>query len=403
MKPALLFLSRWFPYPPHNGSRIRVYNLLKALRGHYRVTLIAFAEEKVRPEAMEVMQALCEQVEIIPYRPFQPQRLRALLGFFAPRPRFLVDTYRPEITQRMRTLHAQRQYALVLGSQIDMLPYLERVNGTPAVLEELEISTPYDAWRHATHPLDRMRRRLTWMKLCLYLQRVLPHLQACTSVSDVERERIQRVVPAAPPIEVVPNGVDTRHYQGDFAPPEEDALIYNGALTYQANFDAMAYFLREIYPLVRARRPKAHLRITGKTMGVPVERLPLDEGVTLTGYLEDIRPAVARAWVTVVPLRVGGGTRLKILESLALGTPVVSTSKGAEGLDLEDGKHLLIADNPQDFSAAVLRLLEDPELRARLAAQGRARVRQHYDWAQIGEQLLTGLQHVEATHAHHMA
>ncbi|HEB65696.1 MAG TPA: glycosyltransferase, partial [Chloroflexi bacterium] len=162
---------------------------------------------------------------------------------------------------------------------------------------------------------------------------------------------------------------------------------------------AMAYFLRDIYPLVRALRPQVRLRITGKTDGVPVERLPLDEDVTLTGYVDDIRPVVARSWITVVPLRVGGGTRLKILESLALGTPVVSTSKGAEGLALEDGKHLLIADTPQAFSQAVVRLLEDPHLRARLGEAGRERVRQLYDWKQIGEVLRAYLRHIRENHA----
>ncbi len=398
-KPSLLFLSRWYPYPPHNGARIRVFNLLKALSEEYAVDLLSFAEEEILPQHQEALQEVCRRVETVPYRPFQSGSGRALLGFLAPRPRFLVDTYHPEITRQMRTLQAESSYALVLGSEIDMLPYLEAVNDIPAVLEELEISTPYDAWRSEKRFLPRLRRGLTWRKLNFYLRRALPRLDGCTTVSEVERERIRRIAPAAPPIQVVPNGVDTEHYQGNHGAPEPDTLVYNGALTYEANFDAMAYFLRDIYPLVRARRPQVRLRITGKTDGVPVERLPLDEGVTLTGYVDDIRPVVARSWITIVPLQVGGGTRLKILESLALGTPVVSTSKGAEGLALEDGKHLLIADTPQAFSQAVVRLLEDPHLRARLGETGRERVRQLYDWKQIGEVLRAYLRHIRENHA----
>ncbi|RMF44310.1 MAG: hypothetical protein D6755_09300, partial [Anaerolineae bacterium] len=127
MKPALLFLSRWFPYPPHNGSRIRVYNLLKALSKDYRIVLITFAEETVQPQALEVMRALCEQVEVVPYRPFQPQGLRARLGYLAPRPRFLVDTYQPAIAEKIRQVLASRPIAIAVASEIDMLPYLETI------------------------------------------------------------------------------------------------------------------------------------------------------------------------------------------------------------------------------------------------------------------------------------
>ncbi len=398
-RPPLLFLSRWFPYPPHNGARIRVYNLLKALAARYRVDLLSFAEEEVRPEDREALRGICRRVETVPYRAFRPGRGRALLGFLAPQPRFLVDTYQPEIVRRMRALQAQTRYALVLASEIDMLPYL-RAAEAPAVLEELEIGVFHDAWQAERRALPRLRRRLTWWKLSGYLRRALPRLHGCTVVSAVERERIRAAAPAAPPPEVVPNGVDTRAYRGDFGPPQADTLVYSGALTYRANFDAVGYFLRDIFPLVRARRPGARLLVTGKTDGVPLTRLPLGERVALTGYVEDIRPVVARAWAAIVPLRVGGGTRLKILEALALGTPVVSTSKGAEGLDLQDGEHLLIADTPREFAEAVTRLLSDAALREALGRRGQERVRRLYDWERIGAQLNAYLQRIlEGRHA----
>ncbi|NIV37258.1 MAG: glycosyltransferase [Anaerolineae bacterium] len=173
----------------------------------------------------------------------------------------------------------------------------------------------------------------------------------------------------------------------DFGPPEADALVYSGALTYSVNFDAVDFFLREVFPLIQAKRPTVKLSVTGKLEGVPIDRLPANDGLVLTGYLDDVRPTVARSWACVVPLRVGGGTRLKILEALALGTPVVSTSVGAEGLKVTPGVDILIADEPTEFADATLRLLEDPGLRAELAANGRRLVRERYDWDQIGEQL----------------
>jgi glycosyltransferase involved in cell wall biosynthesis len=168
-------------------------------------------------------------------------------------------------------------------------------------------------------------------------------------------------------------------------------LIYSGALTYHANLDAMAFFLRDIFPAIKAKRPSVTLKITGNTQGAPIDRLPLVDDVQLTGYLDDIRPAVAQSWVSIVPLRVGGGTRLKILEAMALGTAVVSTSKGAEGLDVTHGENILIADDPNQFAGAVVGLLSDPALRQSLAAKAQQLVRQKYAWERCAgklEQLL---------------
>jgi glycosyltransferase involved in cell wall biosynthesis len=153
----------------------------------------------------------------------------------------------------------------------------------------------------------------------------------------------------------------------------------------------MEFFLNDIFPQVKASRPEATLRITGRSDGVPLDRLPLGNGAELTGYLDDIRPAIAQSWMCVVPLQIGGGTRLKILEAMALGTPVLSTSKGAEGLDVTPGEDILIADGATEFADAVTRLLSNPALRARLAAGGQRLVEERYSWktcAQALEQLL---------------
>jgi glycosyltransferase involved in cell wall biosynthesis len=146
----------------------------------------------------------------------------------------------------------------------------------------------------------------------------------------------------------------------------------------------VAYFLSEIFPLVRARVPQTRLRVTGRTQGVDLARLPLD-GVELTGYVDDVRPVVAGSMAAVTPLRLGGGTRLKILEAMALGVPVVSTPKGVEGLDVQPGEHLLLGRTPAEFAEAVVRVLQDPALRQALAAQAVTHVRQRYDWEKIGD------------------
>jgi glycosyltransferase involved in cell wall biosynthesis len=197
---------------------------------------------------------------------------------------------------------------------------------------------------------------------------------------------------------VIPNGVDLPLYDGDFGPTEPDSLVFASTLTYKANLWALKFFLAEVFPIVRARRPGAKLYITGRTDGVPLQDLPSHNGVVLTGYLDDIRPRVACSSVCVVPMTVGGGTRLKILEAMALGTPVVSTNKGAEGLGVTTEENILIADEPTEFANAILRLLDDPALQAKLAANGQELVREKYGWDQIGEKLDRFLRQVVLEH-----
>jgi glycosyltransferase involved in cell wall biosynthesis len=242
----------------------------------------------------------------------------------------------------------------------------------------------YDQYATQTQLIGVARYGLTWWKTRRYVAALLRQFAGATVVSDRERDLLQPLAPAHLRLAVVPNGVDTAACSGSFGDPQADTLIYPGALSYEANFDAVAHFLSAIWPRLRTVRPGVRLCVTGRAAPEQIAALPVADGVEFTGYLDDVRPAVARAWAEVVPLRKGGGTRLKVLEALALGTPVVSTSKGVEGLDLEDGRHVLVADTADAFAAATERLLGQPELRARLGEAGRHVVRQRYDWRAIG-------------------
>ncbi|MCB0241298.1 MAG: glycosyltransferase, partial [Anaerolineae bacterium] len=191
---------------------------------------------------------------------------------------------------------------------------------------------------------------------------------------------------AATRVETVPNGVDCAYNRPGIAPVTPGSLVFNGSLTYDANYDAMQVFLSSVWPQLRQEIPSISLTITGSVAGVDLAGLALDSGVSLSGFVEDVRPLVAGAAVCVAPIRQGGGTRLKILEAMALGTPVVATSKAAEGLNVNAGEHLLIGDTAMEFASCVLRLLRDDELRARLARNARQLVEETYEWSQIGAQ-----------------
>lgn len=385
----ILFLSGWYPYPPDNGARIRVFNLIKHLAARHEITLISFSfsPTPVSQEQLDAMMPYCRQVTTLPYKEFEPGRLQALVALLSPRPRSVVDTYSPEMAALVKKASRNSAFDVVVASTERVAPYAPLVKGIPRVLEDIELAVLYDKFANAPNLAAKIRYGLTWWKLSRYTRGLLTQFDGCAVVAEQERDHILDIMPNCHPPTVVPNGVDLEAYTGDFGTSQPDVLIYPGALTYNANFDAMEFFLQDVLPLVRAQRPNVRLRITGRYDGVPVERLPLGNGAELTGYLDDVRPAVAQSWACVVPLRVGSGTRLKILEALALGTPVISTSKGAEGLEVTHEENILIADDPESFAQAVLRLLGNEALRARLSANGRRLVEERYSWEICARQL----------------
>jgi len=246
---------------------------------------------------------------------------------------------------------------------------------------------------------SRLRAYVSWQKAHLYEMFVARRFQAVTLVSDQEVAYLKSMVHnTSCCVDVIPNGVDTSHNCLGLAKPFPHRLVYNGALGYSANYDAMNYFLSDVYPLIKREIPDISMAITGSTDNVDLSGLALDDSVMLTGYVYDVRIPVAKAAICVVPLREGGGTRLKILEAMALGTPVVTTSKGAEGLDVVDGEHCLIADSPAAFARQTLQLLRRTDLRARLVDNARRLVEKKYDWEPIGLQFARLIEEVVETY-----
>jgi glycosyltransferase involved in cell wall biosynthesis len=293
----------------------------------------------------------------------------------------------PEMAQRVKQVAQAWVPDCVVALTFVTAPYALEACEAPKVLDidNFMARMLQEAIPMAESPLGRFRRWLAYRKFLGYERRIYPQFDLCLAVTESDREQVLQQIPLNPEqVILAPNGVDTQHNRLEAAQPLPNSLIFNGALTYSANYDAVAYFLREIFPDILRQVPKARLRVTGSTKGVDLESLRLGGQVELTGYLPDIRPAVAESWACVVPLRLGGGTRLKILEAMALGTPVISTLKGAEGLEVEDGVHLLLAETAGEFAAQVLRVLGSPELRENLRRNAARLVAEKYEWSLIG-------------------
>jgi polysaccharide biosynthesis protein PslH len=377
----LLVLSTWHPYPPDNGARLRAWHLLRALAARHRVRLIVGRQDDAPTELPSELLAPFESVQAVPWQWFTGSGggVRALLD---PVPRSIRETPNPALSAAIDAELA-RKPELALVMQLGMDAYVPETK-VPLVLEEAEVSL----WSHAKGP----RAWLTRAKAYRYWKQRLGRYRAITAASASEADAIRAVLGGnRPPVHVVPNGVDAAHYLRPTR-PIAGRLLYNGALSYGPNRDAVYWFVEEILPKVRESVPEAQLIVTGR---VPDDcrELAQNPGVCLTGYLDDIRTALAEASVCVVPLRAGGGTRLKILEAWAAGVPVVSTPIGAAGLaGSENNRELLIAEDASDFAESVVGLLTDSARRESLASAARTLASSDYDWSVIGERLDTVLE-----------
>lgn len=383
----ILFLSTWFPYPPNQGSKIRAYYLLKALAARHEVALVAFEDVDLDPAWVEHIRQLCPLVEIVKRRPFDASAGKTWLGWLSPRPSAVVAIHSPEMQDRVAQVARSWKPEVVVALTFVTAPYALEVPGVPKVLDidNFMARMLQEAIPMAGNPLARFRRWLAYWKFLRYERSLYPRFDLCLAVTESDRRAVARQMPLqAEQLIVTPNGVDTHYNHLDSVVPIPATLVFNGAMTYNANYDAVAYFLNEIYPQVIRQMPDVRLRVTGGTKGVDLGGLPLDEHVELTGYLPDIRPVVAQSWACVVPLRIGGGTRLKILEAMSLGTPVISTAKGAEGLEVENGVHLLIAETAAEFADQVLRVLRSADLREHLALNAARLVAEKYEWSHLG-------------------
>lgn len=391
-RPKLLFLSRWYPWPVDNGSRLRVYNILKGLAVDFDITLLSFCDDNAPEETPEALLAICKRVETVRWRDYQPSGLRARLALLHPTPRSMVDTHSAEMAARIDAVIDQHDVAI--ASQFNFLPYADAIGRIPALLEELEIGNWHDQRVEADSARAKLRNTLTWGKAASYLRRQVKQFATVTVVSERERQLVADLVSAETPVLVIRNGIDLDSYADVVPQSQPNTLIYTGALTYQANYAAVDYFLRDIWPTVSAELPTTQFKITGRAKGVAWPPVPIDERVQLTGFLPDVRPVLAGATISVVPLLQGGGTRLKILEAMALKVPVVATAKGAEGLHAVNGQHLLIAHNSAEFAQQTLQLLQDAALRERLAHNAYEFVNNTYRWDAILPELTRATHHL---------
>ncbi len=385
----ILFLSITIPYPPTDGGRIRVMNLLKQIAKKNEVTLLALETEPTDREGVAYLHRLGVEVELVPHPPhLPPLTVRTGIRALLKRKPITVARYDlPAFRQKLHSVLAERSFDLVHYEMLHAAQYVVETD-IPSVLSQQNVDS--HIWgRLCEQTWSPIRKLLFWWQkrtFARYERIMSPKFNVVTCVSEIDRDLLQQVCPDLN-IEVIPNGVDTSLYQPNHAAEESATLIYTGSMDWYPNEDAVVYFADEIFPKIQSEHPDVQFYIVGKSPTEWVEQLAGLPGVIVTGRVDEIKPYIGRATVYVVPLRIGGGTRLKILEAAAMGKAVVSTQVGAEGLHLVDEEAIFIADDPSHFADAVNRLIADPALRRQIGEGARQHVEAEYDWQRIGERL----------------
>lgn len=398
MKPStdrkrILFINYGLPYPPLSGSRIRDFNLIKHLARDHTILLLSLLEFANEPAMVSALSPYCSLVDLVPTRrrskwEHLPRAWHALIRG---EPLETAAYYYPEMWQRIGNVVEQWKVDIVQIQQSFLAPYVEAVPSTSGckrvlAFENLGFLQYRRMGRLATNWETRLRHLSNAAIMRRWEPRYAERFDHCVMVSPIEARLLQAANPRLQ-VSVVDNGVDSQAYQPLDPPITGHDVLYVGTMSYPPNVDAALLFANEILPHVQKHVPDARLVIVGKDPVADIVALSSRPDVIVAGGVPDIVPYYQQTCATVVPLRGGGGTRLKILESMALGRPVVSTTIGCEGLAVVDGEHVVVRDDPESFASATVSLLQNPTKAAALARRARALVEERYDWAVISRKL----------------
>ncbi|MDE0481984.1 MAG: glycosyltransferase family 4 protein [Candidatus Poribacteria bacterium] len=386
----ILFLSPTVPYPLTDGGRIRVFNLLKQIAKNNDVTLLALETQPTDAESITHIQNLGIKVHLVPNSSMLPRiSFKTLFSAFFKRQPITVARYNvPAYREKLRELLSAETFDLVHYEMFHIAQFYFETD-LPRVLSQQNVDSAI--WRRLQGETSNLFYKFAYWTQQIAFQHyervISPQFDAVTCTSDIDAAVFQQHC-AEEVVKVIPNGVDVTHYHPDFTSEAPAHLIYIGSMDWYPNEDAVSFFVQQVLPQIQNSVPDTKFSIVGGNPSARVQKLGDREGVVVTGRVPEIKPYFAEATVFVVPLRIGSGTRLKILEAMAMGKAVVSTTVGAEGLALRDGEEIFIADEPKAFAEAVTQLLIDPSLRRKIGENGRARVEQDYDWRNIGKKLL---------------
>lgn len=387
----ILHLMPYVPVPPIFGGALRIYHLLKHMVQRHEVTVVAYGSPDDHRRMVEYFDSQLHAIHTVPPPWIARHRRLGQLYTLGTSHSFFYSQLagQGEAMQRqLDRLLVEHDFDIV-QAEFAPMGYFQLHTDAVRILDAHNVE--YDNFRRMWLNTRSLIRKLHYYRE--YKKFVREEIEVCRKhdaifvTSARDKEILDADVPSTPKF-VVPNGVEVSYFKPSTVSPEPHSLVFTGMMAYVPNYDGILYFLDEIFPLIRQEVPDVKIYVVGNRP--PKELLKrASERVVITGYVEDVRPFVWRASVYVVPLRMGSGTRLKVLEAMSMKKPIVTTSIGCEGIDVQHGESALIADTPPTFADAVVELLRHAELRHTLIRNGYDLVCSHYEWSVIGK-------HVEA-------
>jgi glycosyltransferase involved in cell wall biosynthesis len=387
-RPSLLFLAHTFPYPPDGGVYIRTYNILRLLAEDFDVTTLCFDRKGAGASLAERAGHVEELQRFGPVTVVQRPHgghgaVSAHAGSLLRGRVFTYFTnYSEEFDTELLKHLATNRFDLVHVDSLDLSRYLTRLKGLPIacthhnveseLLEDRARTERFPARLYVRHQAKLQKREERFW---------CPRVDLNVTVSERDANALRAIAPAAW-VEPVPNGVDTDLFVPD-REVEQTGIVFVGGLSWFPNRDALDHFCENILPLLRTQVSAVPIRWVGRATSEEVDRFRDVHGIEVTGYVDDVRPYLASAACYVIPMRIGGGTRLKLLDAWAMGKAIVSTSQGVEGTEAIHGENALVVDDPSEFASEVARVLKDRELRDKLGRAGRATAERFYSWSVI--------------------
>ena len=388
----ILWLKTDLLHPVEVGGRIRTYYMLRELKRKHMLTYLTLDDGTAGPEAYRRAAEYCHELVPVPHRTtrkFSWSFYRDLAMNELSRRPYTIEKYRSAAFRDAisRLAHGNRAELVVCDF---LYPSINLPSGLPCPVLLFQHNVEAMIWRRQfevqTQPITRAYFRQQWRRMQEYERDACRRFDYVVAVSETDRDVMANEYGLAH-IDHIPTGVDTTYFRPSGRLKEEPAhLVFTGSMDWLPNDDGMWFFVQKIFPLIRSKLPEVKLTIVGRKPFARIEALSReDPSIAVTGRVEDVRPYMEQASAYVVPLRIGGGTRLKIFEAMAMEKAIVSTSIGAEGLPITDGVDVLIADTPQAFASAVLRVLNDRSLAKRLGANAAAKVRNEYAWDRVAD------------------
>lgn len=389
----ILFLAPRVPWPADTGGKIRAVNILKQITKFAQIHLACFSFEKNDPEHAKELKKLGITVTLVPAE--EPGIIPKAVGIMLnPIPYSIAKYYSKSMAQALKSLQQTHSFDAVHIDHVHMAHYNHCFNNRPCIIDEHNVE--YKILERCASVEESFLKKIIYAtqanKMKNFETRQIRLCSRYLAVSDDDLRLLDELAGTQKNGRghVIPNGVDVDFFQGSNTAPDgqEDALAFTGSLDWLPNDDAAVFFCREVLPLIWKQNASVKFYIVGKNPSATVRGLAQkDPRIVVTGRVDDVRTYIQRAKIFVVPIRIGGGTRLKILEAMSTRKAVVSTTVGAEGIACTKDVDIVLGDTPQAFANQVIVLLKDPQKREALGTAARKLVLEKYDWRIIGKKL----------------